>query len=255
MTEPVYAIGDIHGQAEELDRVCALIERDGGADARVIFLGDYTDRGPDSRGVVERLIAGRDEGRPWTVLMGNHDRLFARFVDEGALRDPRMPTKYTWLHPSIGGGRTLASYGVEVPGDAELEAVSADAARAETIRRAAADAVPEGHVAFLAGLDAMHVTADQVFVHAGIRPGLPLEAQDVEDLLWIRDAFLGDLRDHGRLVVHGHTQIPVARHHGNRLNLDGGAGFGRPLTAARIEGRRAWILTDDGGREALPPDP
>ncbi len=243
----IYAIGDVHGQAAELDRVLALVEADGGPDADVVFLGDYTDRGPDSRGVLDRLVAGRREGRRWTTIRGNHDRMFLRFLEDGTTGDAAIDSGATWLHPALGGPATLASYGVAVPDGCVLDPAALSGVRAD-----ARDAVPEPHRAFLAGLPLTRLTGEQLFVHAGIRPGIPLEAQDEEDLLWIRTPFLEDRRDHGRLVVHGHTRAPSPEHHGNRLSLDVGAGYGNPLVAVAIEGRDAWALTPRA-RVPIPP--
>ncbi len=243
----IYAIGDVHGQAVELDRVLALIEADGGPDADVVFLGDYTDRGPDSRGVLDRLVAGGREGRRWTMIRGNHDRMFLRFLEHGTTGDAAIDSGATWLHPALGGPATLASYGVAVP-----DGSAHDPAALARVRADARDAVPQPHRTFLAGLPLTRLTDDQLFVHAGIRPGIPLEAQDEEDLLWIRTPFLEDRRDHGRLVVHGHTRAPSPEHHGNRLSLDVGAGYGNPLVAVAIEGRDAWVLTPRA-RVPIPP--
>jgi serine/threonine protein phosphatase 1 len=112
--------------------------------------------------------------------------------------------------------------------------------------------LPAAHSAFLDALLPMHVTADHLFAHAGIRPGRPPEDQVEDDLVWIREPFLSDPRDHGRLVVHGHTALMSPRHYGNRLNLDGGAGYGRPLWVAALRRRAAWLLTEEG-RVALMP--
>ena len=126
---PIYAIGDIHGQKEMLDHALALITADGGDDAQIVFLGDYTDRGPDSRAVVETLIAGRDAGRNWRFIKGNHDRFLTRFVREGREHDPRVKSGISWLNPRLGGSTTLASYGVAgimhfaEPNDTGLEAL------------------------------------------------------------------------------------------------------------------------------------
>lgn len=92
-----------------------------------------------------------------------------------------------------------------------------------------------------------------MFVHAGVRPGVPLDAQVEDDLVWIRSPFLEDTRNHGALIVHGHTALDAATHHGNRVNLDTGAGYGRPITAAIFEGRDAFILTDEGRVPLRPP--
>ncbi|MEM9795894.1 MAG: metallophosphoesterase family protein [Pseudomonadota bacterium] len=252
----VYAVGDIHGYIDQLDRALALIEADGGRDAPVIFLGDYVDRGPDSRAVIDRLIQGQEAGRPWTYLLGNHDRFFRRFLENGALTDSVLRPGITWLHPNMGGRETLVSYlgdravppSTALPGE---DACPSDMVRA--VSEAARAAVPEDHQTFLERLVPLHETAEQVFVHAGIRPGIPLEDQAEDDLIWIRKPFLDDPRDHGRLIVHGHTALPAARHYGNRLNLDSGAGYGDPITVAYIQGRDAWALAEDG-RLPLRPD-
>ncbi|MCB1335194.1 MAG: serine/threonine protein phosphatase [Roseivivax sp.] len=233
---PVFAIGDIHGQADMLDEALSLIHDDPLAGAHVVFLGDYVDRGPDSRGVIETLIEGLADGEPWITLRGNHDEFLLRFLENPAYRDPHTKDNLTYLDPAIGGRATLASYGVDVGKRRKVKDIHADALAA----------IPKAHVAFLRALRPMHVTADHVFVHAGIRPGVPLEQQDPEDLMWIRREFLFDLRDHGRLVVHGHTAIDIPVHHGNRVNLDGGAGHGRPLVPALLLGREVFTLSHRG---------
>ena len=238
----IYAIGDIHGQLGQLDEALRLIEQDGGRAARVVFLGDYTDRGPDSRGVIERLIEGVEAGRNWTVLRGNHDRMFARFVRYGSATDARISSGNTWLHPTLGGTTTLASYGVFA------EAQSGQ----DEIVQAARRAVPETHLDFLDSRPLWHETDDQIFVHAGIRPGIEMTRQEEDDLIWIRKGWLEDPRDHGKLIVHGHTALDFPCHYGNRLNLDGGAGFGRPLIPAVIEGRDCWLLTGNGRVQLMP---
>lgn len=226
----VLAIPDIHGYRTELDRVLALADAQCGPEARIVFLGDLTDRGPDSRGVIDRLIEGIGAGRDWVVLRGNHDQMFLDF-----LRDPGPGAR--WLSENIGGRETLFSYGAgEAMADRDWPAV--------------AGCVPAAHRAFLESLPEYHETESQFFVHAGIRPGVPLAEQQREDLLWIRQEFHDDPRDHGKLIVHGHTPVEAPTHYGNRLNLDAGAGFGRPLCVAEIEGRAAWLLTD-GGRVPL----
>ncbi len=254
---PVYAIGDIHGQKAMLDRALSLIVKDGGPNAKVVFLGDYTDRGPDSHGVIETLIAGRDAGRDWTFLKGNHDRLFSNFVRQGIAHDPRVKSGINWLNPRLGGAATLASYGLEgvmhfaaqVSGELErLEHfegsngwVSQDA-----LQGLAREAVPDTHLDFLDALPLWHQTDDLLFVHAGLRPGIPIELQDPEDLIWIREPFLDSQHDFGRLIVHGHTALEHPQHFGNRVDLDGGAGYGNPLIPAVFEGRDCWLLKDQG---------
>lgn len=260
---PLYAIGDIHGQKAMLDQALDLIHADGGPDAEIVFLGDYTDRGPDSRAVVDTLIAGQEAGRNWSFIKGNHDRFFTRYIRDGRQHDPRVKSGISWLNPRLGGTATLASYGIEgAPEfkrseDDGLEwlagfATEAGAEDAEGLWAEAQTAVPEAHLAFLEGLPLIHQTNDLIFVHAGLRLNLPLEAQDTEDLLWIREPFLEDRTDYGKLIVHGHTALDRPQHHGNRINLDGGAGYGRPLVPAVFEGRDCWLLTE-GGRVALTP--
>ena len=244
MTQPIYAIGDLHGQLVELDRVLSLIESDGGPDARIVFLGDYIDRGPDSRGVIDRLIAGRDAGRDWITLLGNHDRMFAWFMEDRPRHDPHLFVGYHWLHERLGGVETLGSYGVEFDGQIRLEDLHAMAQAA----------VPRSHVAFLRDLPAMHQTADLAFVHAGIRPGIPLSEQHENDLVWIRQAFNNHAGAHPKLIVHGHTPVDRATHYGNRVNLDTGAGYGRAASVAVFEGRTCWLLTESG-RIPLEPKP
>lgn len=242
MSEPVYAIGDIHGQAEELDRVLTLIDADGGGGAKVVFLGDYTDRGPDSRGVLDRLIAGRAEGRNWTCLLGNHDRMFRMFMDSPPQEDPHMMVELYWLHPRLGGDTTLMSYGVEVSGTRRVKDVHTDAM----------EVVPKSHIAFLANLSLTFETDGLFFAHAGIRPGVPLAAQTEEDLIWIRKEFHDFKEPHPKLVVHGHTPVEAAWHYGNRVNLDTGAGYDRPLTVCVFEAEQCFLLGPHG-RTVLAP--
>lgn len=240
MTRPIYAIPDIHGQKAMLDHGLGLIEADGGADAQIVFLGDYTDRGPDSRAVLDTLIEGKTEGRNWTVLKGNHDRMLHRFVTGGIVHDKAIKSGLSWLHKRLGGPMTLQSYGLDVPDD------TADQPPISDIWHAARSSVPKTHIDFLGALPLHHQTGDLLFVHAGIVPGAALEWQIEDDLVWIREPFLSYAKPHPWLVVHGHTALDTAQHHGNRINLDGGAGYGRPLNTAVFEGRKCWRLTDRG---------
>ena len=234
-----YAIGDVHGQLDMLYDAHARIEEDrrqvGDIAAPVVHLGDLTDRGPDSMGVIEFLIRGIAAGKPWTVIKGNHDRMFTGYLSKPGHSDPKLRADLDWLNPRLGGGATLASYGIEVEGR-DPDAVYADA---QSI-------VPHAHNVFLCGLPLFLERGSCLFVHAGIRPGVPLAEQMEDDLLWIRSEFLMDQRDFGSLVVHGHTPVDVPEHWGNRVNLDTGAGFGHPLTAAVIEDREVFVLTDEG---------
>ncbi|HBU14156.1 MAG TPA: serine/threonine protein phosphatase [Gemmobacter sp.] len=240
----IYAIGDIHGHLSLLEQAHDLIATDmarHGA-APVIHLGDLVDRGPDSRGVIDFLLAGEARGEDWVVLKGNHDRMFSMFLEDARAQDEGLKPEYTWLHPRLGGATTLASYGIHAPGDRPVAPVWAEAQ----------EAVPQAHRSWLAGRPTWHARDQALFVHAGSRPGIAPADQRETDLVWIREPFLSDPRDHGALVVHGHTALDAPTHYGNRLNLDSGAAYGGPLTAAVIEGRQAFHLTPQGRLPILP---
>ncbi|SDI10924.1 metallophosphoesterase family protein [Salipiger marinus] len=237
---PIFAIGDIHGQIDRLHEALEMIERDDDSDAPVVFLGDYVDRGPDSRAVIDTLMRGQAEGRPWTCLMGNHDRYVLRFLDNPLYDDPQTSRPLLWTDPPLGGRATLASYGVNVGDHRTLTAIRDDAA----------EAIPQAHLDWIAALPRLHEADHQIFVHAGLRPGVPLDAQAEDDLIWIRKPFLETEHDWGRLVVHGHTALDFPQLYANRLNLDGGAGYGRPLFPALLLGREAFLL-GPGGRTRL----
>lgn len=241
-----YAIGDIHGHLDLLLQAHEMIAQDrrhtGDTDAPIIHLGDYVDRGPDCRGVVDYLARGTARGENWVTLKGNHDRMFSRF-----LRDPSEPEEglradLSWLHPRLGGAATLASYGVKNPADRPIAPVHTEAV----------EAVPLQHRIFLESRPTWLQRGECVFVHAGIRPGIPMPQQRETDLVWIRGGFLEDTRDHGFLVVHGHTALDTATHYGNRVNIDSSAAYGGPLTAVVIEGRSVWRLKE-GDRIPLRP--
>ncbi len=235
-----YAIGDIHGHPDKLRAAHTFIAEDcrltGDDAAPVVHVGDLVDRGPDSRSVIDFLIQGLDQGRNWVVLKGNHDRMFTGFMSGTGHHDPGLRPDLSWLHPRLGGSATLASYGVANAGDRPLDPVWAEAAAA----------VPAAHLTFLDSLPVMFRHHEAVFVHAGIMPGIPLEKQTENALVWIREPFLSDTRDHGALIVHGHTVVDEPTHYGNRLNIDSGAAYGGPLTAVVIEGRDVWQLTASG---------
>src|SRR6185437_3616830 len=185
----VYAVGDIHGCADQLDRLMDAIE----ADARtwlgpkyLVFLGDYCDRGPDSKGVIDRLLT-IGEGFTRCHLRGNHDQVILDF-----LADPRVYRSWR----EFGAPATLISYGVEPPRfDDDNAYISA--------RDRFAAAFPASHLRFLQNLQYSARIGDYFFVHAGVKPGTGLEKQAPEDLLWIRDEFLMSKSDFGAVVVHG----------------------------------------------------
>ncbi|MCK0139680.1 metallophosphoesterase [Aliiroseovarius sp. F47248L] len=235
-----YAIGDIHGQLDLLQAAHALIEADrvavGDDNAPVVHIGDLVDRGPNSAGVIEYLINSQAQGKNWVVLKGNHDRMMEMFLRDYPMVDTQLLIDYNWLHPGIGGVQTLGSYGIEVP----------DGIRTYQLHPKARAAVPDTHRHFLENLPAMYRFGDLCFVHAGIRPGITLEAQSEDDLCWIRGEFHASTVNHGPLIVHGHTPVDVVTHYGNRVNIDTGAGHSKALSAVVIEGREVWLLTPEG---------
>ena len=242
---PLYAIGDIHGHLDQLRGLHGLIAEDAarqGSPARIVHVGDLVDRGPNSAGVVDYLMSGIAGGQDWIVIKGNHDRLLTMFLDDPAAQDPGLRSDLGYLHYKIGGGSTLASYGVRNAADRPLAPVHAEAVAN----------VPVAHRVFLANLPTSYQQDGALFVHAGIRPGLSIERQSETDLVWIRRDFLDDPRDHGVLVIHGHTAIDAPTHYGNRVNIDSGAAYGGPLSAIVIDGRAIFHLTLDGRVELRP---
>ena len=233
-----YAIGDIHGHLDLLKSVHDLIAEDTARHGagQVVHVGDLVDRGPDSRGVVEYLRQGIADGQDWVVLKGNHDRMFTLFVDDPTAQDPGLRSVYSWLHPKLGGATTLESYGVANAGDRPVAKVHADAVAA----------VPADHLAFLASRPTWHRANGAIFVHAGVRPGIALEQQAEDDLVWIRQGFLDHEDPFEALIVHGHTAIDTPTHYGNRVNVDTSAAYGGPLSAIVIEGADVFHLTRSG---------
>lgn len=220
----VYAIGDIHGCADRLASLHAMIGADLAArpvaHPLLLHLGDYVDKGPDSAGVVARLAAGPVlPGVPVVNLMGNHERtmLDALAGERAAITD--------WL--CTGGREALASWGLD-PDSAPPEWP---------------DAIPAAHQEFLRGLVLHYRLGGYLFVHAGLKPGVPLAEQAEDDLLRIRHVFLHSEADFGAVVVHGHTPVrngPDIRR--NRINIDTGAVFGRDLTCLVLEEDRLAFL-------------
>lgn len=215
-----YAIGDIHGRLDLLDRLLDMIEADAvvrDAKAKIVFTGDYMDRGPASYGVVERLMAGpkRSSDR-FVCLRGNHDDLFVRAVTVG----DGLPDWAWHLY-----WHTISSYGVT------RESLSDN------------DGELRRHAAFLASLPLTHDDGINLFVHAGIRPGIAIENQSDEDLMWIREEFLDYTAPLPRRVVHGHTimgDAPVVT--ANRISIDTGAFRSGILTAAVLDGETVAFL-------------
>jgi serine/threonine protein phosphatase 1 len=235
----VYAVGDIHGRYDLLKALMAAIADDQAsypADRRrrLIFCGDYIDRGPQSAWVVEALKWIRTaSGLDARMLMGNHEQSLLQFIDGGG-SDPR-----DWL--AYGGAETLASYGVEPPEPGEA-AVDWGELRARLLQ-----AMPASHLDFLAGLEMSAVVGDYAFVHAGVRPGVPLDSQDASDLLWIRGEFLNAPGPFEKVIVHGHTWLndrPQVLPH--RIGLDTGAYETGVLTAVRLFNEDVGFLRVQG---------
>jgi len=257
----LYCVGDVHGFSGQLDRALQLIEADGGADAPIVFLGDYVDRGPNAKGTLQALIDGQAAGRPWTCLIGNHDLMFWRFVTSGITQDAHIASGKGWLHHRLGGNNTLASYigaddlqaatGLEDFATDGLDPTPADALN--TLQKLAQNAVPQDHLDWIAEQPRLYETHDHTFVHAGLRVGVPLDEQTEDDLTWIRDGWIDSDADHGKIVVHGHTALDFPQHHGNRINLDSGAGYGRTLVPAVLDAGK-WFTLDETGRTALTPN-
>jgi serine/threonine protein phosphatase 1 len=226
----VYVIGDIHGCADLLDRMVGEITKDLAAhpvaDTLVVTVGDYVDRGPDSRGVIERLLANPFPTR-FIALKGNHEVLL-----EGFLRKPQ--TVAYWKR--LGGMQTIQSYGVPVGNLTGGEESFATA-------RALAHAIPAMHFDFLASLRTSLTVGKYFICHAGVRPGVPLEQQTEEDLLWIRELFLASRADFGKIIVHGHTPAEQPELLPNRINVDTGAFMTGRLSCAVLEGDGARFLT------------
>lgn len=237
----LYAIGDVHGRRDLLDavlrRVRADLARRPHDRPRVILLGDYIDRGPDSRGVIETLIELRGSELAAEFLLGNHDSYVEAYLSDPAWYD----RTYHWLHSSMGGAATLASYGM----------VGASAQRPEATRAAFEAALPAAHRAFLKGARLWIRVGGYVFVHAGIRPGIALEAQSRDDCIWIREPFLTSSEDFGFKVVHGHTIVAAVEHWPNRIAIDTGVAKGGPLSCLVLEGADVALL-EPGGLRTLP---
>jgi serine/threonine protein phosphatase 1 len=220
----VYAVGDIHGCASRLDALHEAIAEDltrrPVSAPLLLHIGDYIDRGRDSAAVLARLAAGAPiSGVPTINLLGNHEQtmLEALAGDRAAATD--------WLYQ--GGRPSLESWGIDP----------------ESPRETWAERIPTAQLAFVRGLALSHFESGYLFVHAGIRPGVPLGAQAREDILRIRQPFLFTDADLGAVVVHGHTPVKAPEVRANRIAIDTGAVFGGPLTCAVLEGDTIGFLT------------
>jgi len=222
----LYAIGDVHGCDDLLADAHRKIAEDLAArpvgDHRIVHVGDYGDRGPDTAAVIERLAALTIADPHVVCLRGNHDEMLLGFLAE--------PDDMGSTFIANGGEATLASYGVKVGLLALFIGDHADLAER------LAGTMPAHHLAFLEALPLTARFGDYFFCHAGIRPGVPLDRQSPHDLVWIRDEFLLSGADHGVVVVHGHTPSGEPEVLPNRINVDTGAVFTGRLTCLVLEG-------------------
>ncbi len=229
--ERLAAIGDIHGRLDLLDDLLAqlaTLDEADGLQTRRIFLGDMVDRGPDTAGVVQRLIAERASAGADHFLLGNHEQALLKFLDGAAGAEE-------WLE--WGGLETAASYGV----------AGVASKTPEELRRELGAAMPSEHLDFLRELELYVEHGDYLFVHAGVRPEVPLEEQSRDDMLWIRSTF-HDAKEAlpGKVVVHGHHPVRRPANHAGRIGVDTGAVHTGRLTAVVLEGDSRTFLTAEG---------
>jgi serine/threonine protein phosphatase 1 len=219
----IYAIGDVHGRFDLLQTLVSKIRQDlnenPSKQSMEIFLGDYIDRGPQSRETIEWLIGTPPITGERICLLGNHEDILLQALDDTS-------AMANWLYN--GGGETLLSYGVKVRGYGG-EAGLID------LQQGFRAALPSAHLEFITSLRRKVTYAPYLFVHAGIRPGRPLEDQDPNDLVWIREPFLHSDADFGCIIVHGHTPVMHPQVRKNRINIDTGAVFSGALTCVVLE--------------------
>jgi serine/threonine protein phosphatase 1 len=227
----IYAIGDIHGSSAPLRSLHELIlaHANAGAPLRktLVYLGDFVDRGTDSRAVLDLLTAAPLAGFDHVFLKGNHEHELLRFLAEGD--NPR------WL--KYGGTETIYSYGAKPP-DSPDDSDALLKARVEL-----ASKIPPDHLRFLTSLKSYHVDGDYLFVHAGVKPGVPLEKQSEADLLGIRDEFLNSPAAFEKIVIHGHSVSYQVEFRDNRIGIDTGAFASGHLTCLVLEGTGREILS------------
>lgn len=204
----IFVIGDVHGCLKKLVKLMSLIDIDDGRDT-VVFLGDYVDRGSDSRGVIEFIIDFRKDKRNVFCLMGNHEELFLDYLTHRGRDD---------IFYMNGGFSTLISY--------NFPCVIED--------------IPERHYQFFDSLVPYYETEAYIFVHAGLKPGVPLEKQEKDDLLWIRDEFINSPYDFGKTVVFGHTPFLAPLFESNKIGIDTGAVYGGKLTCVELPEKKIY---------------
>lgn len=227
----IYAIGDIHGRDDLLTTLHARIRDDmaGGSQLQtsIVYLGDYIDRGLGSSRVIDMLLKEPVEGARAIHLKGNHEEAVLDFLDDAS---------FGMMWRNFGGLETLYSYGV--PNAMSIGSVPEFIAAQEVF----AERLPADHLKWLKSLRSTATFGDYFFAHAGVRPGVPLEQQSDEDLLWIRDAFLDSDLSFGKIVVHGHTPEPEPTLRHNRIGVDTGAYMTDILTCVVLEGENLRFL-------------
>jgi len=237
----VYAVGDIHGRLDAFEPLLHAIAQDALASAprerpMLVLLGDYVDRGPASAQVIDRILRLQSEPAfEVRALKGNHEEALLQFRDEPGFGQ-------TWVEH--GGSATLASYGVQPP------ATRTDPEAWETARLAFGKVLPPAHAHFYETLELMLTVGDYAFVHAGVRPGVPLERQVERDLLWIRAEFLQSTAKFEKIIVHGHTPMEEPQITGRRIGVDTGAYATGLLTAVRLDDSGHRILQGRAVRSA-----
>ncbi|HEY1579304.1 MAG TPA: metallophosphoesterase family protein [Terracidiphilus sp.] len=228
----IYAFGDIHGRADLLKQMFTEIDADlarSPVDHSIeVYLGDYIDRGPHSAHTLDLLIA-RGQSREAVFLKGNHEAYFLELL--------RDPTKLDGCR-QFGGLQTLMSYGLQ-------PSLNPSPTERTQLINGLNEIVPAEHLAFLRRLQPSFVCGDFFFVHAGVRPGIPLSEQHEADLLWIRNEFLDSEMNFGKFIVHGHTPVREPDIRKNRINIDTGAYATGNLTLLRIEGS-SMFMSDTG---------
>jgi serine/threonine protein phosphatase 1 len=219
----IYATGDIHGRSDLLKEAFTVIDADAARNPASrpieVYLGDYVDRGPQSAYTLDLLIE-RSHRRETVFLKGNHEVFLLE-----VLRDPTKIEDWR----QFGGLQTLMSYGIQ-------PTLSPDKAEQADLIRALIEVMPDSHLKFLNGLKLSFLCGDFFFVHAGVRPGIPLKEQREADLLWIRNEFLDSEENFGKFIVHGHTPVPKPDLRSNRINIDTGAYATGNLTLLTIQG-------------------
>lgn len=236
----IYAIGDIHGRLDLFEQLLELIAADdaarGPADTRLVLLGDLIDRGPDSCGVIERAMTLVQGGKV-RVLAGNHEEMLLTSLEDAET------LRHFLRH---GGKETLFSYGLQRSDYAQ--------AKLEWVHEQINALVPPAHIAFMQAMEDQIIYGDYLFVHAGIRPGVPLDQQTTPDLRWIRREFLDYVEPHSHTVIHGHTiaDDPVVR--SNRIGIDTGAFATGRLTAIGLEDDQRWFISAVINLPELPED-